>query len=148
MTCVDLGLQILHFLYHALLALFMVSSRQLRTQSASPARQLLRLLPSLGNQVLSLKGPYNCLLWQLLKFPMAAFGSLWGAIIVNSKTSFEQSKESLEAIRHLPPFFGKLSTRNSLAARLESITERIVQHANIMLYSQGECLPRSCDRCA
>ena len=89
--------------------------------------------------VLDLKGPDTCLLWQRLHYPLVAFGALWGEIVTRGKTHLEQSKQSLEAIEHLPTYFGKLSSRNSLAAKLESITERIVRHARSILYSQGKC---------
>ncbi len=88
--------------------------------------------------MLDLKEPYTCLLWQRLHCPLAAFGTLWGEVVTKGKTHLEQSKQSLEAIEHLPVYFGKLSSRNSLAAKLESITERIVQHARSILYSQGK----------
>lgn len=100
---------------------------------------MLKLLPSLGDMVLDLKDPYTCLLWQRLHCPLAAFGTLWGEIVIKGNTDLEQSKQSLEAIEHLPAYFGKLSSRNSLAAKLESITERIVQQARSILYSQGKC---------
>lgn len=136
---VDLGLQTLRFHYYSLLVLLMVSCKQLRTQCTYPSQQMLDLLPSLGDMLLDLKEPYSCILWQRLHCPLVAFGTLWGEIMIKGKTCFVQSKQSLEAIEHLPAYFGKLSSRNSLAAKLESITERIVQHARSMLYSQGKC---------
>ena len=89
--------------------------------------------------VLNLKEPDTCLLWQRLHYPLAAFGALWGEIMTRGKTQLEQSEQSLEVLEHLPAYFGKLSSRNALAAKLESITERIVGHARSILYSQGKC---------
>ena len=100
---------------------------------------MLGLLPGLGDMVSDLQEPDTCLLWQRLHSPMAAFGVLWGDIVTRGKTHPEQSKQFLEAIEHLPAYFGKLSSRNSLVAKLESITERIVWHARSILYSQGKC---------
>lgn len=100
---------------------------------------MLKLLPGLGDMLLDLKEPYTCLLWQRLHYPLAAFGTLWGEMMTKGKTNLEQSKQSLKAIELLPSYFGKLSSRNSLAAKLESITERIVEHARSILYSQGKC---------
>lgn len=135
---VDLGLRTLKFHYYSLLVLLMVSSKQLRTQCTYASQQMLGLLPSLGDMVPDLKKPYTCLLWQRLHCPLAAFGILWGEVVTKGKTQLEQSKQSLEAIEHLPAYFGKLSSRNSLAAKLESITERMVQHTKSILYSQGK----------
>jgi len=92
-----------------------------------------------GDGVTELREPYVCLLWQLLNFPLAEFGSLWGGILMKGKTNPEQSKESLEAMEHLPAFLGKFRSRNSLAAKLEDITGRLVQHVKSIYYSQGEC---------
>ncbi|THC98759.1 hypothetical protein EYZ11_001738 [Aspergillus tanneri] len=137
---VDLGLQTLHFHYYSLLVLLTVSYRQLRTQSTYPSQQMLGLLPGLGAMLPGLKEPYTCLLWQRLHCPLAAFGILWGEIVIKGRAHFEQSEQSLEAIEHLPAFLGKLRSRNPLATKLESITERMVQHAKSILYSQGKCL--------
>lgn len=143
---VDLSLQTLHFHCYSLLILLTVCCKQLRTQSIYPSQQMLKVLPSLGDILMTnddLKEPYTCLLWHLLHCPLAAFGTLWGEIVINnkgSKTHFEQSKQSLEAIEYLPVYLGKLSSLNSLAAKLGSITERIVQCARSILYSQGKLL--------
>ena len=99
---------------------------------------MLKLLAGLGKAVLDVNEPYLPLLWQLLHCPLAAFGNLWGDIMIKGSTHIEQSKQSLEAIEHLPAFYSKLSSRNSLAAKLESITHRIVQQARSMLFSHGK----------
>ncbi|KAA8651967.1 Zn(II)2Cys6 transcription factor [Aspergillus tanneri] len=104
---VDLGLQTLHFHYYSLLVLLTVSYRQLRTQSTYPSQQMLGLLPGLGAMLPGLKEPYTCLLWQRLHCPLAAFGILWGEIVIKGRAHFEQSEQSLEAIEHLPAFLGK-----------------------------------------
>ena len=110
-------------------------------QCTLPSQQLLRLLPGIGELMLESKEPYTCLLWQRLHCPLVAFGSLWGEIAIKGKTHFEQSVQSLEAIENLPPFFARLSSRNSLATKLETITTRIVQQARLMLYSEGKPFP-------
>ena len=117
----------------------MVSCRQLRTQSTYPARRMLSLLPSLDNAVVNTKAPYTCLLWQRLHCPLVAFGALWGEIVTQRKTQFDQSKQSLEVIEYLPAYFAKLRLQHSLAAELENITGRIARHARSILHSQGEC---------
>jgi len=98
---------------------------------------MLNLLPKLGDLVSTQRGPYACLLWQYLHCPLAAFGALWGEIVIKTTINLEQSLKSLEAIEHLPLFLGKLATRNALAARLQSITSRIVEQARMILNSQG-----------
>ncbi|KAG5989980.1 hypothetical protein E4U43_004394 [Claviceps pusilla] len=134
----DLGLQTLHFQYLSLLVLLTVSSRQLRSQSTQPSQEMLNLLPKLGDAVSDQRGgPYACLLWQYLHCPLAAFGALWGEIVIKTTTNLEQSLKSLEAIEHLPLFLGKLASRNALAARLQSITARIVEQARMILNSHG-----------
>ncbi|KAG6020201.1 hypothetical protein E4U41_002922 [Claviceps citrina] len=134
---VDLGLQTLHFQYLSLLVLLTVSSRQLRSQSIDPSREMLHLLPVLGDAVSSHRGPYACLLWQYLHCPLAAFGALWGEIVIKTTTNLAQSLKSLEAIEHLPLFLGKLGSRNALAAKLQSITTRIVAQARMILHAQA-----------
>ena len=100
---------------------------------------MLSLLPSFDDAVVNIKAPYTCLLWQRLHCPLVAFGALWGEIVTQRKTRFDQSKQSLEVIENLPAYFGKLHLQHSLAGELENITGRIVQHARSILHSQGEC---------
>lgn len=104
---------------------------------------MLKLLPSLSNMMTDLKEPYTCLLWQRLHCPLAAFGTLWGEIVIKASAHFEQSKQSLEAIEYLPPYLAKLSSRTPLAAKLGSIADRIVQHARSILDAQGKCSYRN-----
>lgn len=98
---------------------------------------MLKLLPILGDMAPALKEPFVCLLWQLMHCPLAAFGALWGQVLIKGKTDFEQSKVSVEAIEHLPAFLSKLSSRHPLAAKLGSITEKIVQQLKTILCSQS-----------
>ncbi|EXJ80875.1 hypothetical protein A1O3_07162 [Capronia epimyces CBS 606.96] len=136
---VDLGLQMLCFHYSSLVVLLKVSSRSLRAQCIDPSQQMLRLLPRLGDMGPSLKEPYTCILWQPLQCPLTAFGTLWGEIVTKGKTQLEQNKQFLADIEHVPAFMGKLSSRNPLAAKLANITERFVQQARSILYSEGQC---------
>ncbi|KAG5975006.1 hypothetical protein E4U55_007911 [Claviceps digitariae] len=136
-SSVDLGLQTLHFQYLSLLVLLTLSSRQLRPQSTEPSQEMLNLLPQLGDAVSNQRGPYACLLWQYLHCPLAAFGALWGEIVMKTTINLDESLKSLEAIEHLPIFLGKLASRNSLAAKLQSITARIVEQARKILNSQA-----------
>lgn len=99
---------------------------------------MLGLLPSLGDMLSGHQESYSCLLWQCLHSPLAAFGALWGDIVVKGKTHPRQSEASLKAAKNLPAFFSRLSARNPLAAKLESITGRMVQSARSLLYSQGK----------
>ncbi|KAF7553504.1 hypothetical protein G7046_g7088 [Stylonectria norvegica] len=140
---VELGLRTLDFHYYFLLILLTITLREGRSDYVDPSQQMLRLLPSLGQMALDLKQPYTCLLWQSLHCPGIAFGTLWGQLVTNSKADTEQSKQSLEDIDHLPPFLGSMKSRTSVAAKLESITDRIVQHARLIFYSQDEVDPTS-----
>ncbi|KAG6007649.1 hypothetical protein E4U21_005730 [Claviceps maximensis] len=133
---VDLGLQTLHFQYLSLLVLLTVSSRQLRSHSTQPSQEMLNLLPKLGDAVSNQRGPHVCLLWQYLHCPLAAFGALWGEIVVKNTINLDQSFQILEAIENLPLYLGKLASRNALAAKLQSITARIVEQARMILNSQ------------
>lgn len=136
---VDAGLDLLHFHYYFLLVLLTVSSREMRTQSAAPAQQMLAMLPKIGDRISDFKEPYVSLIWQAVHYPMAAFGTLWGEVVTKRKSQLEKSKKSLQAIGHLPPFLRRLSSRNPLIPQLESIVGRIVEHAGTILYSQGKC---------
>lgn len=136
---VDLGLQMLKYQYYSLLVLLMVSSRELRAQAIIPSRMLLELLPRLGELLEAHKEPYGFVLWQCLRCP--AFGALWGDIVVRFKgePKAKRSEASLHVIEHLPVFFGKFKFRNPLAAKLESITARMVQYAGSLSHSEGKC---------
>lgn len=123
----------------------MMSCRQLRTQSSQTARQMLNLLPSLDDAIVGIKAPYACLLWQRLHCPLVAFGALWGEIVTKRKTHFDQSKQSLENIEYLPAYYGKLRLQHFLAAKLENITGRIVEHARSILHYKGKCSQRNQD---
>ncbi len=94
------------------------------------------LLPGFDDMMPGFDDPY-CLLWQRLHSPLTAFGSLWGEVVIRGKT-LEQSKEHFTALEYLPPYLGRFSARNALAAKMESITARFVQHARSMLDSQSK----------
>ncbi|KAG6144105.1 hypothetical protein E4U38_003076 [Claviceps purpurea] len=142
-AAVDLGRQTLRFQYLSLVVLLTVSSRQLRSQSIGPSQEMLNLLSALGDAIPDHKGPYACLLWQYLHCPLAAFGALWGELVMKTTANPEQSLKSMEAIAHLPLYLGKLGSRHALAARLQSITARIVEQARMIVNSQeaSEALP-------
>ena len=106
---------------------------------------MLALLPSLDDPIVGIKGPYACLLWQRLHCPLVAFGALWGELLTKRKTHFDESKHSLESIEYLPAYYGKLRLQHFLAAKLENITSRIVEHARLILYSEGKCSQRNQD---
>jgi hypothetical protein len=134
---VELGLRTLRFHYYSLLVLLTVSSSQLRMQCIYPAQQMLKLLPTLDDTS-DFNEPYTCLLWQRLHAPLSAFGALWGEIVIKVDGNSEQNRQCLEAMEHLPAFLGKLRSRNSLASKLESITERFVQYARSSLSPRGK----------
>ena len=96
---------------------------------------MLNLLPSLDLSDRDSLDPYMGLLWHRLHFPLTAFGSLWGEIVVRAGTHTQESKQNLENIEHVPVFLGKSSPRNALSAKLQSITERFVQHAKTRIHS-------------
>lgn len=114
-----------------------MSNRQSRTQSTNSAIKLLRLLPSLGNKATYLKLPYCCLLWQLLHYPLVAFGSLWGEIVVKRESDPQRTQQVLEAIECFPPYMLKLGSRNPLANRLAHIAEKIVQNIHSIISAEG-----------
>lgn len=135
---VDFGLQTLHFHYLSLLVLLTVSSKRLRSKAIQPAQELLNLLPRFGDKIMAQREPFHCLLWQYLHCPLAAFGALWGEIVIKPDADTELSKQLVEAIEHLPRFLSLLRSRNSLAGKLQSITTRMVEHARATLQSQGK----------
>ena len=134
----------LQFHYLALMILLTVSCKDLRGQCILLSRSMLDLLPSLDPKDHSVDDTYTGLLWQRLHSPLTAFGSLWGEIVVRTRISSEESKQNLEAIEHVPVFIGKSSSQNSLAAKLQSITERFVQHAKTKIHSTGGSLLHPC----
>jgi hypothetical protein len=140
-TAVHLGLKTLRFHYYSLVILLTVSSKQLRAQCIHLSQEMLALLPSLDDPALGVKNSYTGLLWQRLHCPLTAFGSLWGEIVVRPKTQPEQNKQYLEAIEHVPIFLSKSSSQNPLAAKLQNITEKFVQHARMELSFTSKLRP-------
>ncbi|KAL9076472.1 MAG: hypothetical protein Q9157_003630 [Trypethelium eluteriae] len=135
---VDFGLRMLQFHYLALMILLTVSCKDLRVQCIQLSRSMLNLLPRLGPKDHSVNDTYTGLLWQRLHSPLTAFGSLWGEIVVRARIRSEEGKQNLEAIEHVPVFLGKSSSQNPLAAKLQSITERFVEHATTKIHSTGK----------
>ena len=133
---IDLGLRTISFSYQYLLILLARSSSRMRTQCIDSSKRMLRLLE---NMVSSSEEPYNGIVWQLICCPFTPFLVLFGEIISNGKGESEENKESLAAIEQLPVFLGKMSLRNSLAAKLECIAVVFVQHARSVIHPQGMC---------
>ena len=55
----------------------------------------------------------------------------------NVKCNTEENKENLAAMEQLPIFLNKMSSRNSLAGKLERIAVVFVQHARSVIHPQG-----------
>jgi hypothetical protein len=131
---IDLGLRTLSFQYQYLLILLARSSSRMRTQCIDSSKRMLLLLE---HMVSDSEEPYNGIVWQLLCCPFTPFLALFGEILSNGMGESEENKEALAAMEQLPVYLGKMSLRNSLAAKLERIAVVFVQHARSVIYPQG-----------
>ena len=83
--------------------------------------------------------PYNGIVWQLLCCPFTPFLALFGEILSSGKGESEENEDALAAMEQLPLYLGMMSSRNSLAAKLERIAAVFVQHARSVVHPQGMC---------
>ena len=108
----------------------------MKTQCIDSSKRMLHLLEDM---VSDSEEPYNGIVWQLLCGPFTPFLTLFGEILSNGKGESEENEESLAAMEQLPVFLGKMSLRNSLAAKLERVAVVLVQHARSAIHPQGTC---------
>lgn len=106
----------------------------MRTQCIDSSKQMLRLLEYM---VSDFEEMYTGIVWQLLCGPFTPFLELFGEIISNGKGGPEESQDALAAMEVLPVFLRKMSSGNSLAAKLERIAVVFVQHARSVMHPQG-----------
>ncbi|KAF2470016.1 uncharacterized protein BDR25DRAFT_343257 [Lindgomyces ingoldianus] len=131
---IDIGLHSLRFIYLYLLILLARFSSQMRTQCIDSSKQMLHLLKYM---VVDFDEPYISIVWQLLCGPFTPFLELFGEIVSNGKANPEEKQENLAAMEQLPVFLGRMSSWNSLAAKLERIAVAFVQHAKSVMHPQG-----------
>lgn len=102
----------------------------MRAQCLDASKRMLHLLQNMAPQS---KEPYHPIIWQLVCCPFTPLLILFCDILSNGKRNLEESKEALAAMEHLPEYLKELSSRNSLASRLEGIANVFVQHARSVL---------------
>lgn len=135
---VNTGLQVLRFHHLNLIVLLTASSQQTWVQCLDFSQEMLELLPLITVATDEVTDRYLGLLWQRLHCPLTAFGFLWGKLVVRQVADAQKRKRYLEAIEHVPLFLSKSQYRNPVIAKLQSITERFVQHATTVLASTGK----------
>lgn len=106
----------------------------MRTQCIDSSKQMLRLLEYMVSDFEEL---YIGIVWQLLCGPFTPFLELFGEIVSNGKGGSEENQDALAAMEQLPVYLRKMSSRNSLAAKLERIAVVFVQHAKSVMHPQG-----------
>ena len=131
---IDLGLCNVNFQYEYLFILLARSSPPMKVQCIESSKRMLRLLE---NMVSNSEEPYNGIVWHLLCGPFTPFLYLFGELLSNGKGESEENKEALAAMEQLPVFLDKMSSRNSLAAKLERVAVVLVQHARSVIHPQG-----------
>ncbi|EXJ76360.1 uncharacterized protein A1O5_00868 [Cladophialophora psammophila CBS 110553] len=131
---IDLSLCSVGFQYQYLFILLARSSTRMRAQCIESSKRMLRLLQ---NMVPDSEGPSDGMAWHLLCGPFTPFLDLFGELISNGKGESEENKEALAAMENLPIFLGKMSSRSSLAAKLEQVAVVLVQHARYVIHPQG-----------
>ncbi|KAF2725820.1 hypothetical protein K431DRAFT_327429 [Polychaeton citri CBS 116435] len=129
---IDLGLHMNSFIYHYLKILLTRSVPHMKTQCIDSSKQMLHLLQYM---VSDSEEPYNGIVWQLVCSPFTPFLALFGEILSSEKRESVENEEVLAAMGHFPIFLGKMSLRNSLALKLESVAVTFMQHAKSMLAS-------------
>ncbi|KIX03811.1 uncharacterized protein Z518_07364 [Rhinocladiella mackenziei CBS 650.93] len=131
---IDLGLCSVSFQYEYLFILLARSSTRMRVQCIESSKRMLRLLE---NMVSDSEEPYGGIVWQLLCGPFTPFLDLFGELLSNGKGESKENKEALAAMEQLPVFLNKMSSRNSLAAKLGRIAVVLVHHARSVIRPQG-----------
>lgn len=131
---IDLALRTVSFQYEYLFILLTRSSTRMRAQCIESSKRMLRLLE---NMISDSEEPYTSMVWHLLCSPFTPFLDLFGELLSNGKGESEENMEALAAMEQLPVFLGKMSSRNSLAAKLERIAVVLVQHARSVIHPQG-----------
>ncbi|KAJ9605085.1 hypothetical protein H2200_010475 [Cladophialophora chaetospira] len=131
---IDLELHSLSFMYEYLRILLARSSSHMRTQCIESSKRMLHLLEHMVSESGEL---YNGIDWQLLCGSFTPFLELFGEIVSNGKGGSQETQDALAAMEQLPVFLGKMSSRNSLAAKLERIAVVFVQHAKSLMHPQG-----------
>lgn len=131
---IDLGLCNVSLQYEYLFILLARSSPPMKEQCIESSKRMLHLLE---NMVSNSEEPYNGIVWHLLCGPFTPFLYLFGELLSNGKGESEGGKEALDAMEQLPVFLNKMSSRNSLAAKLERIVVVLVEHARSVIHPQG-----------
>lgn len=137
-TSIDRDLCSVSFHYEYLFILLARSSTGMRARRIESSKRMLHLLGSMASDS---EEPYNGMVWHLLCGPFTPFLDLFGELLSNGKGDIEENKEALAAMEQLPVFLDKMSSRNSLAAKLERIAMVLVQHARSVIHPQGMCGP-------
>lgn len=133
---IDLGLCSVSFQYEYLFILLARSSTRMRAQCIESSKRMLRLLEDM---VSDSEESYNGMVWHLLCGPFTPFLDLFGELLSNGKGESEENKEALAAMEQLPVFLDRMSSRNSLAAKLQRIAVVLAQHARSVIHPQGMC---------
>ncbi|KAH0841629.1 hypothetical protein FOPE_06700 [Fonsecaea pedrosoi] len=133
-AAIDLALRNVSFQYEYLYILLARSSPRMRVQCTESSKRMLCLLEKMGSD--ESQGSANSMVWHLLCAPFTPFLDLFGELISNGAGGSDENRAALAAMEHLPVFLGKMSSRNSLAAKLKSIAEVLVQHAQLVVNPQ------------
>lgn len=125
---VDSGLQSLRFHYMSMMILITIPKKDARNQTADSAQELLNLLPHLDSTTGNSRTSNSTILWQYMHFSLAAFGTLWGQIVMKGRAQRPSSEieHLLCSIERLPEFLEALSARHHIARTLQSVTTRMV----------------------
>lgn len=129
----DLGLSALCFHYHYLLILLGRSSSQMKAQCIDSSKKMLLLLDGM---VSDSEEVYNGIIWHLICCPFTPFLTLFGEILSNGEGDSQGNRELVGILEQLPLFLGKMSLRNSLAAKLARVAEALVHHARSVVCPQ------------
>ncbi|KIX98383.1 uncharacterized protein Z520_05684 [Fonsecaea multimorphosa CBS 102226] len=137
----DQALGSVNFQYEYLYILLARSSTRMRAQCTDSSKRMLQLL---ADMVSESEVPANGMVWHLLCAPFTPFLDLFGDLLSNDKGGSEENKEVLAAMEQLPVFLEKMSSRNSLAAKLKSVAVVLVQHArSVVNHEEGRPPPNT-----
>ena len=119
---IDLGLRMVEYQREYFLVLLCRQSPNMRDQCFNSSIKMLHHLPHV---VSDSEEPFNGIVWQLVCCPFTPFLLLFSAVVAGHG----RSAEFLAAMENLPSFLRKMAVRNSLASKLQGISEVITQHA-------------------
>ena len=128
----DIGIHTIDFHFLYLDILLTRSAAETKEQCLGASTRMLHLLQHMAPDS---REPYHPVIWQLICCPFTPMLMLFRELISKGEGNLEQKRAGLLAMERLPTYLKALSSRNSLAARLQGIALVLVQHARSVMQS-------------